>query len=298
MTVRFVVCHDTFFDAPTGHQTRAAPIAARSRHRYTAQEPMRGMSDVTREAQTTTDAVSGGALEIIQHEGGYRFGLDSLLLATDLPDLGEGACVVDIGAAQGTVGLCIANRHPTWQIRCVERQPQLAELLRTNISHNALQERVDALEADVRDYREHLDAHSADLVVCNPPYYRRGQRRPSEDAERASAHHELHGELRDFVAAAAYVAKQRGWFKVIVPPVRLADLFAAVAETDLSLHSMRYFHSRSGDDAYLLEALMRRGGSPDPRVRSPLYIYRNADDYSEEVDSRIRRAALPPTRTS
>jgi tRNA1Val (adenine37-N6)-methyltransferase len=244
-------------------------------------------------SETTVDAISGGALEIAQHRDGYRFGLDSLLLATDLPALPEGGRVVDLGAAQGAVGLCIANRRSDLAVVCVERQPQLAGLLGENVEHNGLSDRVDLVECDLRSFRDHLDAHSADLVVCNPPYYRHGQRRPSENAERASAHHELHGTLADFVRAAAYVLDQRGWLKVIIPPVRLSDLLDAAEQTDLSAHTLRFFHSRAHDDAYLLEALFRRGGAPDTRIRAPLYIYQNADDYSDEVQSRIHRAALP-----
>lgn len=246
---------------------------------------------------TTTDMISDGGLEIVQHSRGYRFGLDSLLLATDLPEVPAGSTVVDLGAAQGAVGLCVAARHSEWRILCVERQPQLAALLRENIERNELGGRVEAIEADLRAFRAQLDAHCANLVVCNPPYYREGQRRPSENSERASAHHELHGTLADFVRAATYVLDQRGWLKVIIPPIRLSDLFVALDETDLSLHSMRFFHSNAADDAYLVEAVARRGGSPDVRVRPPLYIYRDADDYSDEVQSRIERAARPLTDT-
>lgn len=249
-------------------------------------------------ATTTTDVISDGSLEIIQHRRGFRFGLDALLLATDLPTLPDDATVVDLGAAQGTVGLCIASRHPQWDVICVERQPQLAALLGENIAHNELSTRVRAVEADLREFRARFDAHSADLVVCNPPYYRAGQRRPSENPERASAHHELHGTLADFVRAAAYILKQRGWFKVIVPPVRMPDLLQAVRETDLSLDTTRFFHSRADEDAYLLETVFRRGGAPDVRVRPPLYIYRDADDYSDEVESRVTRAARPKTRSA
>lgn len=241
----------------------------------------------------TRDVVSNGLLELLQHRRGYRFGLDSLLLATDLPAVPKDATIVDLGAAQGTVGLCIARRRSSSRVICVERQPQLAELLRQNIEYNALDDRVEARQVDLREFRDQLDAHSADLVVCNPPYYRRGQRRPSTHAERAAAHHELHGTLADFINAAAYVLEQRGWLKVIIPPIRMSDLIEASGSTDLSLHTMRFFHSRATEDAYLLEVVLRRGGSPDVRVRPPLYIYRNEEDYSKEVQSRIDRAARP-----
>ncbi len=237
--------------------------------------------------QITRDRVGQGALTILQHKRGYRFGLDALLLATDLPEMGEAPSVVELGAAHGVVSLCIAWQYPGAQVLGVERQTSLFDLLHRNIELNDLDERVSAVQADVREYREHLEPHSAELVVCNPPYFRKGARRPSANAQRAAARHELHGGLADFVDAACYVLEQRGRLKIILPPIRLADLIAAADATDLAFESMRFFHSRADTDAYLVESVLRRGGAPDLKVRPPLYIYKNAEDYTDEVQRRI-----------
>lgn len=238
----------------------------------------------------TKDLVGDGDLVIYQYERGYRFGLDALLLATDLPGMPEEPTIVELGAAQGIVSLCLARQVERARVLAVERQPSLFALLERNIAANDLQARVEALCADIREFRDALAAHSANLVVCNPPYFRKGERRPSAHPQRAAARHELHGGLGDFVDAARYVLAQRGRLKIILPPIRLADLMDAVDQTDLAFESMRFFHSRADTDAYLVESVLRRGGAPDLKVRPPLYIYRNAEDYSEEVARRVTEA--------
>lgn len=237
-------------------------------------------------------------LEIAQHRHGYRFGLDTLLMATDLPQLSDNSTVVELGAAHGAASLCVARRHPTVRVVALERQESLFELLVDNIERNDLEGRVEPIRGDVREYRELLEPHAADLVLCNPPYFRRGERRPSQSAQRAAARHELHGELDDFVDAARYVCSQRGRFKVIIPPLRLDDLMRSIDETDLSFEAMRFFHSRADANAYLVEALLRRGGAPDLKVRPPLYIYRNDRDYTDEVERRLERAPRTPDDSS
>ncbi|QDG51547.1 methyltransferase [Persicimonas caeni] len=252
---------------------------------------------MTEQAKTTRDVLGDEELTILQHERGYRFGLDALLLATDLPEMGAAPTIVELGAAQGIVSLCVARQWEEARVVAVERQDSLFGLLEQNIALNNLSERVDAVHGDVRDFRDLFDAHSADLVVCNPPYFRQGERRPSSHAQRAAARHELHGELADFVDAARYVLGQRGRLKVILPPIRLADLMHAAEGTDLTFESMRFFHSREDTDAYLVESVLRRGGAPDLKVRPPLYIYQNAHDYTEEVQRRIEQAPRPQSRT-
>lgn len=233
------------------------------------------------------DAVFGGALKIWQRKKGYRFGLDSLLLATDLPEVGEGARVVELGAGQGAVALTIGLQHPTWEVRAVERHAGLYELLEENIAENGLGN-VTAVRGDLREYRGLLEAHWADLVVANPPYFVEGARRASANEERAAARHELFGGLREFVEAAGYVLKQRGWLQVIVPPVRLEDALRAAIGTDLKLASLRSYHSYAGDDAYLVEIRWRRGGAPDLKIRGGLVVYADGEGrYSEEVARRL-----------
>jgi tRNA1Val (adenine37-N6)-methyltransferase len=243
--------------------------------------------------EVTRDVLGESALTVLQHERGYRFGLDALLLATDLPKLGADATVVELGAAQGVVSLCVACQHLQARVIAVERQASLFELLEQNIALNGLSERVDAIHGDLREFREILEPHSAELVVCNPPYFRKGERRPSSHAQRAAARHELHGGLADFIDAARYVLEQRGRLKIIMPPIRLADLIRAAEQTDLCFESMRFFHSRTDTAAYLVESVLRRGGAPDLEVRPPLYIYQNADDYTDEVQRRIEQAPGP-----
>ncbi len=248
------------------------------------------VNDTPSEPRLTRDTISEGALELLQHEDGYRFGLDAVLLATDLPDIDDGARLVELGAGQGLVALAVATRFSEATVRAVERQDSLAELLETNIEHNGLEARVDAIHGDVRNYRDLFEPHTAELVLCNPPYYPEGSRRMSDDPERAAARHELAGDLSDFVRAAQYVATQRGRLKIIVPPIRLGDLVEAVDETDFSFEWMRYFHSRPDSDAYLLESGLRRGGAADVSVRPPLIVY-DGSEYGDEVRSRIDTAA-------
>jgi tRNA1Val (adenine37-N6)-methyltransferase len=248
---------------------------------------------MTKQSQTTRDILGDEKLSVVQHERGYRFGLDALLLATDIPELGDHPTVVELGAAQGIVSLCVACQHPDAHVIAVERQDSLFGLLEQNITENKLDDHIEAVHGDVRKFRDILEPHSADLVVCNPPYFRKEERRPSADAERAAARHELHGQLADFVDAARYVLDQRGRLKIILPPIRLADLIAAADQTDLGFESMRFFHSRRDTSAYLVESVLRRGGAPDLEVRPPLYIYQNADDYTREVQQRIEQAPGP-----
>ena len=236
--------------------------------------------------ELTRDLLYDGELAIWQRRQGYRFGLDALLLATSLPDMPEDPTIVDLGAGQGVVALTVALRHPEAQVIAVERQDSLIELLHRNIDENELSN-VEVIGGDLREFRDLLTPHTADLVLCNPPFYPTGQRRPSPVRERAEARHELHGDLGDFLAASAYVAGQRGWVQMLTPPLRMTDALAGADATDLSPVDLRFYHPSADEDAYLIRYRWRRGGAPDFAIRPPLYIYQSEGVYSTEVAERI-----------
>lgn len=243
----------------------------------------------------TRDVISDGALVIQQSETGYRFGLDAVLLATDIPDVPVEGRVVDLGAGTGAVGLMVARRRPDLRVLALEVQQSLYQLVVLNIETNGLTERVRVVHGDVREHQLLLSPHSADLVLMNPPYYRLGQGRPSPDRERAAAHQEMNGTLRDFLVAAQYVLHPRGFLKLVIPPLRLSDLLLEIRKTDFAPHSVRFVHARASRDAYLMEWVFRRGGTSQLAVRPPLVL--NTDDgFTPEVRERFAGAALPETR--
>ncbi|MEZ4461368.1 MAG: methyltransferase [bacterium] len=224
-------------------------------------------------------------LQIKQSRQGFRFGLDAVLLATDLPTLPKHPHIAEIGSGQGTVALAIAHQLPDAQIWCFERQDGLFALLQDNIERNGLSDRVWAEMRDIRE-RAALPRQTMDLVVSNPPFFRVGEGFSSPNAERASAHMELHGDLGDFVEAARLMLKQRGRFKVVLPPRRLPDLCNAVSATDFGMESMRWIHPRSGEAAYLFEAVLRRNSKDTLEVGPPLVIH-VGDEFSAEVQRRL-----------
>ncbi len=234
----------------------------------------------------TTDDVLGGRLSFKQHRKGYRFGLDAVLLATDLPELPDSPTIADFGAGQGAVTCVIAHNRPAAHLISVERQPGLFGLLRQNIDANGFTPRIETLCVDLRD-KAALPPHEADLVVMNPPYYAANSGLMSSNTERAEAHYELHGGLSDFVAAAQYVAKPGGLFKLVLPPERLTELMGEIDASDFAMRSLRFFHSHLDEPAYLVECVAKRGGRFELEVRPPLVVYADNGEYGAEVKARL-----------
>ena len=249
---------------------------------------------------------SGVSVDIQQHKrgGAYRFGLDALLLATDVSVQAhspqDGPCIVDLGAGCGVAGLCVALRHGGSRLLAVEVQTTLAALSEHNL--RAAQNVTDAppgrwrvAQADVRDTAAWLTpeiAGRADLVVCNPPFFAAHATNAAARTERQAGRQELHGSLADFLAAAAACAHPAsGMAKFIVPPARLPELLSNAA--GLHAHSLRFIHPAPQADAYLVEVALRRQqcGGGGLLVRPALCVRDEDGVYTHKVALRLATAA-------
>ena len=82
------------------------------------------------------DLILDGKLGIWQPEkkDGYRFNIDSLLLAGyALRELPIASHVVELGSGSAVIGLVMLHNHPTMTYEGVELQTALADLSRTSI---------------------------------------------------------------------------------------------------------------------------------------------------------------------
>lgn len=114
---------------------------------------------------------------------GFKPGLDSVCLAAACP-AEAGERVLDMGCGVGTAGLCVLKRVAGAILTGVDFQSDHIELARQNAVLNAMDERADFIESDIKNY----SADKAfDHVICNPPFLETGAHLVSPSARRAMA---------------------------------------------------------------------------------------------------------------
>ncbi|NLB07619.1 MAG: methyltransferase, partial [Desulfobulbaceae bacterium] len=97
-----------------------------------------------------------------------------------------------------------------------------------NARRNGFADRVRVVCGDLRGMGALLAAESFALVVATPPYRSLGSGRLSDHDQAARARHELHGDLVDFVRAAAFAVRTRGRAVFVYPALRAAALLAVL----------------------------------------------------------------------
>lgn len=225
--------------------------------------------------EETLDDVLGGRLKVLQKKKGYRFSLDSILLA-HFVRIDPGSKVLELGLGSGVISLILCYRTGC-PLTGVEIQEQLAEMAARSFRINRLDHCVDIIRSDLRDIKTVLPGGGFDVVVFNPPYRRKGSGRISANDEKAHARHELSGALADFVGAADYLCRKSGRVFTIYPATRTVELIFRFRESGIEPKRVQMVHSTNRTEAefVLLEAV--KGGGEELEILAPLFVYESGE---------------------
>lgn len=243
-------------------------------------------------AGETVDDILGGRLKILQKEKGYRFSLDSLLLAHFIR-LKRNNRVVDLGAGSGIIALILTYRFDLHDVIAVEVQAKLVDMAQRSIRLNGLESRVDIRQGDVREVRNFLDPQSFDVAIFNPPYRKLSSGRINPDEEKAVARHEIMGSIADFLSSAKYLLKDTGSVFLIYPARRGVELFYRMRLNSIEPKRIRMVHSDSSSGAEFILTEGVKGGGEELIVMPPLFIYHEKGTYSREMEEIFREISYP-----
>lgn len=235
----------------------------------------------------TRDALFGGDLLLEQSEDGYRFSMDAVFLA-EMTKVLPNDRIIDLGTGCGVVPLILAHRRRGHTWVGIEIQPELAELARRNVITNEWDARIDILEMDIREVRDHFAPRVFDLVVSNPPYRRLTSGRINPNPQRAVARHELLASLEDVCAAAGFLLTDGGRMALVYPASRLAHLMVVVQRHGFAPKRLTCIYSHQQSPATLIHLECRKGGGEELQVEPPFYVYQADGQFSEAMQNLYR----------
>ena len=89
---------------------------------------------------------------LAQPEGGYRFSLDSILLAC-FASPGRNHVGIDLGCGCGVIGLALLLRHPGLTLTGVELDEDIIQFAEKNLVDLHLSDKLSIQQGDVADWR-------------------------------------------------------------------------------------------------------------------------------------------------
>jgi len=233
-------------------------------------------------ADETVDDLILNNLRLIQKQNGFRFTLDSVLVA-HFATVKTGDKIVDLGTGTGVIPLILSTRASKIQITGIELQEAMAEMAERSVQLNNLAEVIKIIKGDFRGIHRQIGGGKYNLVTGNPPYWwpRQGAVNPAET--KAISRHELTCSLEDVVASASKLLNYQGRFALIYPVNKMLRLFELLRAFQLEPRKLRFIHSFRERSARLLLLEARKNAPAELEVMPPLIIYEKPGQYGAEI---------------
>ncbi len=231
----------------------------------------------------TPDTFFNGRIKVKQDRSGYRFSIDSILLACHARPR-PGDKILDLGTGCGIIPLILAYREPNLKIFGIEVQKELADIAVSNVKENRMGGIITILCKDMKELKNDMISVPVDLVVSNPPYRKAESGRINPDLQRAVARHEIKATLDDVITTVRRVLRTAGRFVTIYSAERIIDLMTSMRSAHIEPKFLRTIHSGWNTEAKLIILEGIKGARPGLKIGPPLVIYAKEGAYTKEVE--------------
>ncbi len=221
-----------------------------------------------------------GKVKIIQKKKGYRFNLDSVLLADFFKKRKKGK-IIDLGTGSGIILILISLRYRDLDFYALEIQDSLYDIAQRNFKLNQLN--VHVIKGDVKNIKDLFPPHSFEYVITNPPYFKTGKK--PKNPEISTAKTEEKASTRDFIKSASYLLKDNGSFFMINQASRLPELISFMKGCNIEPKRIRMVHPSIKEDAthFLVEGI--KNAKEGCIIEKPYIVYENPKEkiYTQEL---------------
>lgn len=221
-------------------------------------------------------------LRIIQNPNGFCFGIDAVLLS-NFAKVKKNEKVVDLGTGTGVIPILLSGKTKASKLYGVEVQSEVADMARRSIALNALEEKIEIIEDNLKNTIMHLGKGKIDVVVTNPPYFSSGDAIVNPTSYKAISRHELLCNLEDVVSVGAGLLKHGGTMFMVHRPHRLVDILCSLRKHRLEPKEIRFVHPKRSKKPNIVLIKAVKFGNPELKFMDPLVVYEDDGSYTSEI---------------
>lgn len=234
------------------------------------------------------DEIGFGGLKLIQKPEEFCYGVDAVILAHFAAKYSRKSFrrALDLGTGTGVIPLILSHKTEIPSIVGVEVQEASYGRAIRNRDGNNLENRVDFIHGDVKDYKTGWGKELqglVDMVTSNPPYTAGSGGLANANQAKRIARHETTASLEDFIKCAAYVLREKGDFFMVHRPSRIVDICCLGRQYGLEVKELQFVSPNREGNPNIILVHMVKGGGREAKMLEPLYVYDMDGNYTAEV---------------
>lgn len=219
--------------------------------------------------------------KICQNSGLFCFGIDAVLLA-GFAKLQTRDKVIDLCSGGGIIPFLYLARGDVEHITAVEYFKYFCDLMHKSAQFNNCGDKIDIVNADIKNIARHFKKSGFDVLTVNPPYEKNGHGIDCPNEIKNAARRETLCDINHVARAAAYLLKTGGRMYMIHRPSRICDIFCALRDNGLEPRTVRLVQSKAGSKPNLVLIAAIKGAPACLNVMENMIIYNDDGSYTKE----------------
>ena len=190
--------------------------------------------------------------------------------------------IVDLGCGNGVIPLIMSLRCDK-KIIGVELQSKLADMAKRSVDYNDLNDVIEIINTNMKDYVSDDTFESFDLITCNPPYFKVNDKNFFNDnIEKVIARHEVEITLSELMAIVKKLLKNNGNFAIVHRTDRLMEILSEFRKNNIEPKRVRFVHEKSNKESTLVLIEGQKSGKVGLKVENPFILYNEDGSETEE----------------
>ena len=220
--------------------------------------------------------------KIFQDTDCFSFSLDSIMLANFATIRLKDKKIVDLGCGNGVIPLIMSLRCNK-KIIGVELQSKVADMAKRSVDYNGLNDVIEIINTNMKDYVSDETFESFDLITCNPPYFKVNDKNFFNDnIEKVIARHEVEITLSELMVIVKKLLKNNGNFAIVHRTDRLMEILSEFRKNNIEPKRVRFVHEKSNKESTLVLIEGQKNGKVGLKVENPFILYNEDGSETEE----------------
>ena len=223
---------------------------------------------------------------IMQMRDGFKFSLDSLLLAEFVKVKKDDKKILDMCTGNAPVPLVLSLKTNA-EIVGFEIQKEISELALESVAINGLEKNIRIINDDIKNIDNYFESNTFDIITCNPPYFK-----TKEDGYRNKndfltlARHEIAIDLETIFKIAFKYLKDNKAFYLVHRVERLDDIIVLARENKMNVKELQFISTKKEKAANTILVKCVKNGKPGIKLRKDICVD-NLGTYQHLFESEV-----------
>lgn len=223
---------------------------------------------------------------IMQMRDGFKFSLDSLLLAEFVKVKKDDKKILDMCTGNAPVPLVLSLKTNA-EIVGFEIQKEISELALESVKINGLEKNIIIINDDIKNINNYFESNTFDIITCNPPYFK-----TKEDGYRNKndfltlARHEIAIDLETIFKIAFKYLKDNKTFYLVHRVERLDDIIVLARENKMNVKELQFISTKKEKAANTILVKCVKNSKPGIKLRKEICVD-NLDTYQHLFESEV-----------